>query len=80
MSGCQSDTLLPSGGGLGVWYSDCSLMESLVGAGAVNMLEQGSPYVYALGDRTTVWNGEMKGILMALDGAQEQEGTGNEQR
>lgn len=44
----------------GVWYFDGLLMESPVGAKAVNMQEPKNPYVYALGDRATVWDGEMK--------------------
>lgn len=64
--------------GPGVWYSDGSQMKSQIGPGAVNRLEPANPYVYALGSRTTVYDGEMKGIQMALKGAEAQEGTGRE--
>lgn len=34
--------------------------------------EPTDPYFYALGDRVTVWDGEMKGIQMALEGAEKE--------
>lgn len=54
------------------WWEDGSMMEGQVGARAVSMREQTNPYVYALGDRTTVWDGGMKGIQMALEGAEKE--------
>lgn len=40
--------------GPGVWYSDGSLMEGQVGAGAVNTRKRGDPCVYAMGDRASM--------------------------
>lgn len=60
----------------GVWYSGGSLMEGQMGVGAVNIEEQTDPYVYTLGHRATVWDGEMNGIQMALEGAEKEKGGG----
>lgn len=59
--------------GPGVWYSDGSLMDNWVGAGAVSIRESTKPWAYSLGNRATAGDGEMKGIQMSLEGAIEME-------
>lgn len=53
--------------GKGVWYTEGSLMDSNVGAGAVKLQHPPQLVAFAMGEKTTVWDGEMRGIQLALE-------------